>query len=69
MYAWIDGECWAAAGQPSLTEHHGLLADLDGAQGRRAYPPVYGRILSDEEGRLIARALLRELVQDPLPLE
>lgn len=68
MYAWIDAEAWAAAGQPSLTEDCGFLADLDAPRGGRALPPIYGRLLSEEESLVCARALLQRRVQDPLPL-
>jgi hypothetical protein len=60
MYAWIDGDLWAADGQPSLEEAHGWLVDLHTAE-------TYGRFLSDDEATVITRALLA--VQLELPLD
>jgi len=62
MYLWVDGEQWAADGQPPLDEERGLLWGQDSSV-------VYGRVLSEEENRVVIRALLDVRLQEPLPLD
>lgn len=64
MYAWIDGEKWAADGQPALTEEHGFLVRETPTGGRRQLTDTYGRVLSDADAKVVLQALM----QSRLPL-
>lgn len=52
MYAWINGEAWAADGQPALTEEHSALVDQESGE-------VYGLVLSDAEDVVVRVALYK----------
>jgi hypothetical protein len=61
MYAWINGESWAGDAQPALTDQHGYLCDpLSGV--------AYGRLLTDAEDDIVARALVAWHGMPELPL-
>ena len=68
MYVWIDGEQWAADGQPPITESHGLLVGVESWDDPPRRAPVYGFMLSEERNRAIEEELTRRIVQDVLPL-
>lgn len=62
MIGSIDGEKWAAAGQPPLHEVHGFLLGVEDNV-------AYGRVLPDEEAAVCYRALVEWRSQEPLPLD
>ncbi len=67
MYAWIDGERWAADGQPDLTERHGVLVAPNVMDPETGRPQWYGKLLDQGDELVIMRALLQsrlELVVD-----
>ena len=59
MYAWIDGEKWDAAGQPPLTEEHGLLVAPSRVSTVTGRPEWYGKLQDPDDEVVIARALLQ----------
>jgi hypothetical protein len=68
MYAWIDGERWAADGQPALTEAHGLLRAATAWDEYLDVAPIFGRIMTDDEEVVIVQALVRWRAQPLLPV-
>ena len=68
MYVWIDGEAWASAGQPPITEAHGLLVDPTTWSGQFQDQVWYGRILTDEEAQVVVHALVEWRSQPELPV-
>lgn len=61
MYAYIDGEEWAARACPPLTEAHGDLVDDEGNP--------FGRVLDDTEETEVRLALLSLRLQPALDLD
>lgn len=61
MYAWIDGEEWAASACPALSEEHGWLVDETSGE-------TFGRILSEPETTVVRQALLAVQLELPLGL-
>lgn len=67
MYVWINDEAWAADGQPPLTEAHGWLEAVAEPGAERAYPVIFGRVLSHDEQLVIVQALVAWRAQPVLP--
>ena len=63
MYAWIDEEKWAADAQPKLRENHGMLVADEVINSKTGRPEWYGRLLSDDDELVIARALLQRRLE------
>lgn len=59
MYAWIDSEKWDGAGQPALSEQHGMLVAPDVISSVSGRPEWYGKLLDPDDELVIARALLQ----------
>jgi len=59
MYAWIEGQKWAADDQPPLTEKHGMLVADGVINPQTGRPEWYGKIVGDEDELTIVRALLQ----------
>lgn len=59
MYAWIDGEKWAADAQPPLTEHHGMLVAATVVSTVTGRPEWYGKLLDPDDELVVARSLLQ----------
>ena len=61
MYVYMDGEEWAADGQPPVTDQHGFMTEPSSGG-------VYGRLLTEEEDQVVTRALLQWRGWRELPL-
>lgn len=69
MYIWIDGEKWDGDGRPSLAERKNIMLAAGPTSDYQYAAEWYGRILTDEEEKVVVKALAYWRAELPLPLD